>query len=75
MEIHVSKFSFVCQAGNTVQENVFLRETRDSSFVEEWQYYEVVTGRFAPPVRAEPAPWQHPHPARGRFLFWVLGLL
>lgn len=27
VEIHVSKFSFLCQAGNTVQENVFLRET------------------------------------------------
>lgn len=27
VEIPVSKFSFLCQAGNTVQENVFLRET------------------------------------------------
>lgn len=59
MEIHVSKVSGVCQAGNTIQENVFLRETRDSSFVQECRYcyYLVVIGRFSP-ASAKPAQLQ-----------------
>lgn len=43
---------FVCQAGNTTQENVFLRESRAGSFAQEcWYFYYLVLSAPRAPCR------------------------